>query len=76
LPENKTGTQRCDEIAGIDWLPRSLGDALRALADDEIIQNALGKHICNRFLEEKESEWERFQSEVHPWEIDQYLANY
>ena len=58
------------------WLPRSLGDALQALAEDEIIQKALGEHICSRYLEVKGDEWERFQSAVHPWEIEQYLAYY
>lgn len=76
LPENKPGAREREEIAVKDWLPRSLGDALRALAEDEVIQKALGKYICNRFLEEKGKEWERFQSEVHPWEIEQYLTNY
>jgi glutamine synthetase len=76
LLENNPGPDGCGEIAKEDWLPRSLGDALQALAGDEIIQKALGEHIFHRFLEGKGNEWERFQSEVHPWEIEQYLANY
>lgn len=76
LPEDSPDPNGFVEIAKEDWLPRSLGDALRDLAADEIIQKALGGHILQRFLEVKGNEWERFQSEVHPWEIEQYLANY
>ena len=76
LPENTPGPDGCVGLAKEDWLPRSLGDALGDLSEDEIIQKVLGEHILHRFLEVKGDEWERFQSEVHPWEIEQYLANY
>ncbi|WP_243120621.1 MULTISPECIES: type I glutamate--ammonia ligase [Pelotomaculum] len=76
LPEDSPDPNGFVEIAKEDWLPRSLGDALRALAADKIIHEALGEHILRRFLEVKGSEWDRFQSEVHPWEVEQYLANY
>lgn len=76
LPEDSPEPNGFVEITREDWLPRSLGDALRALAEDETIKKALGEHIFNRFLVVKGGEWERFQSEVHPWEIEQYLANY
>lgn len=76
LPEDSPEPNGFVEIVRKDWLPRSLGAALRALTEDEIIQTALGEHILHRFLEVKGDEWESFQSEVHPWEIQQYLTNY
>jgi glutamine synthetase len=27
-------------------------------------------------MESKEAEWERFQAEVHQWELDEYQLNY
>jgi glutamine synthetase len=57
-------------------LPRSLEHALKAFKQDEVIWRALGESISSRFLRVKEQEWERFQSKVHRWEIDEYLRNY
>ncbi|WP_082789050.1 glutamine synthetase family protein [Desulfolucanica intricata] len=54
-------------------LPRSLDEALSALASDEIIKDALGEQIWSRFIEAKEEECERFHATVHQWEIDEYL---
>lgn len=59
-----------------EGLPRSLGEALHHFAADKVIRDALGDHITGRFLKAKEGEWERFQAEVHPWELDEYLTNY
>ncbi|OPX88664.1 MAG: Glutamine synthetase [Pelotomaculum sp. PtaB.Bin104] len=64
------------EMVKKNGLPRNLDEALRTLADDEIIRQALGELISERYLEAKEEEWERFQSEVHQWELEEYLANY
>ncbi|WP_264844739.1 type I glutamate--ammonia ligase [Caldinitratiruptor microaerophilus] len=59
---------------GIRPLPGSLGQALDALREDEVIQEALGPHIYAHFLEAKEVEWEIYRSQVHQWELDQYLG--
>lgn len=59
-----------------DGLPRTLGEALGALAGDHVLREALGEHIYARFIAAKEEEWERFLREVHPWEIDEYLAKF
>lgn len=74
--ENSPDSGDLIELAKKEGLPRSLGEALQALAQDEIIQKALGKNISIRFLESKELEWERFQAEVHKWELDEYLVNH
>lgn len=63
------------KLAKEEGLPRNLGEALSALSGCATIKNALGEYIYSRFLENKESEWERFQSEVHKWELDEYLRN-
>lgn len=76
FPGNNPEIKDLREIVRQKGLPRNLSEALRALADDTAIQGALGKHISRRFLESKEAEWERFQAEVHQWELDEYQLNY
>ena len=69
-----------DEIArvqaGIDNLPGSLEEAINELKKDEFIQEALGKHVAERFIEAKEIEIKSYNQQVHQWEIEQYLARF
>lgn len=57
-------------------LPQNLGEALLAMEDDQVIRSALGGYLCDCFLRVKKNEWERYQSRVHQWELDEYLANF
>lgn len=61
---------------GIDSLPGSLYEALVALQQDEVILSALGPHVARNFIEAKLIEWDLYRTQVHPWEIDQYLGVY
>ncbi|MGG0657787.1 type I glutamate--ammonia ligase [Rummeliibacillus pycnus] len=62
--------------AGIGNLPANLNDALAALAEDKVIQDALGSHIYANFREAKEIEFDMFRTQVHQWERDQYMKMY
>lgn len=57
-------------------LPRNLLEAMAALEQDEVVQGALGAHLCRRYVAAKRVEWDVFHSHVHTWEIDEYLARY
>lgn len=57
-------------------LPESLNQALNALEQDNVIRDALGPHICDRFLSAKRLEWEDYRLEVTSWELNKYLPNY
>lgn len=61
---------------GIDCLPGSLAEALEELAKDEVVKDALGPHIHEKFIEAKLEEWNAYRIRVHPWEIDTYLTKY
>lgn len=61
---------------GIESLPSSLAEALAELDKDEVIKAALGPHIYPKFVEAKWDEWERYNIEVHPWEVKEYLRRY
>lgn len=57
-------------------LPGSLGEALEKLQSDEVIQQALGPHIYERFVEAKQQEWDEYRLYVSQWELDRYLPIY
>ncbi len=58
---------------GIESLPMNLQEALDELDRNEVIQEALGEHIFRHFMEAKRIEWDVYRSQVHQWELDQYL---
>ncbi len=60
----------------IDSLPGSLEEALGELLRDEVIQKALGEHILSRFVDAKRIEADVYRTQVHQWELDQYLATH
>ena len=61
---------------GVQTLPGSLEEALNELAADEVIQSALGAHVCEWFLEAKRAEWNDYRIRVTPWELERYLMTY
>jgi len=60
----------------LETLPGSLGDALIELERDEVIVEALGPHVLERFVEAKTQEWDSYRIAVSQWELDRYLAVY
>jgi len=64
------------EQFGIGSLPENLNEAIQELKKDKVIQDALGEHIFNRFIEAKQIEWNRYRVQVHPWEIEEYLTKF
>jgi len=58
---------------GIELLPENLGDALRELSKDKVIQDALGHAFYEKFLEAKTKEWRDFNTAVHEWERKKYI---
>lgn len=60
----------------IATLPGSLEEALHCLREDEVVKEALGEHILERFLEAKERELADYRMAVSRWEIDRYLQYY
>ena len=61
---------------GITTLPSNLGEAIEALEADDVVQDALGEHVFENFVEAKTQEFEEYIVEVSEWELDQYLAEY
>ncbi len=61
---------------GIDTLPSNLGDALDELEDDEVVLDALGDHVSEKFLEAKNAEYDDYRVDVSDWELDRYLEKF
>ena len=59
---------------GIEMLPGSLYEALRAFEADPVLQDALGSSITETFINARNTEWEAFRTQVTDWEIDRYLT--
>ncbi|HET7560211.1 MAG TPA: type I glutamate--ammonia ligase [Limnochordia bacterium] len=66
--------QRAKE--GIASLPGSLEAAVAELKQDEVVRAALGEHVYQHFIENKEREWDEYRVQVHGWEHDRYLGDY
>ncbi|PRX30407.1 glutamine synthetase [Orenia metallireducens] len=64
------------EELSIESLPSSLKDALGYLLEDEVVTSALGEHVLEHFLDAKIIEWDIYRTQVHQWELDQYLEVY
>ena len=58
---------------GIDILPQSLWESVQELQQDEVVKGALGV-IADEFIELKIKEWQNYDQQVTPWEIDEYLT--
>ncbi len=63
------------ERRNIGLLPDNLKDALTAFSRDEVIRDALGDHLAERFLEAKELEYRDYRTQVTPWELEHYLES-
>ncbi len=60
----------------LEYLPESLNRALDALEEDEVIHEALGPYMFDRFLNAKRLEWREYRLEVTEWELQKYLSLY
>lgn len=61
------------EARGVGVLPSTLDEALDALAEDTVIQEALGGHIYPVYNRAKRAEWEEYRLRVTNWELERYL---
>jgi glutamine synthetase len=54
-------------------IPMTFGDALDALAADEVIKSALPGDMYRVFSHYKRDEWERCCAQVTEWDVQEYL---
>ncbi len=58
---------------GIDPLPASLAEAVRAMEQSELVAETLGEHVFDFFLRNKRAEWQEYRRQVTQFERDRYL---
>ncbi|MGM0445038.1 MAG: type I glutamate--ammonia ligase [Bacillota bacterium] len=61
---------------GIESLPGDIMKAVEYLNQNSVIKETLGQHIYEHFVVAKEVEWHEYSTQVHDWELDQYLMKY
>jgi glutamine synthetase len=59
---------------GIVSLPETLGEAVDALAESDLVRKALGPHIFDRYVELKRAEWDEYRVQLTEWELGKYLS--
>ena len=64
------------DASGIQRLPGSLEEAVRALEADSVITDALGTHVTEQYLAGKRRECRSYAAQVSQWELEQYLVTY
>ena len=50
-----------------------MNQAIEELKKDELVENTLGEHVCEKYIEAKKAEWARYRAYVTNWEIEEYL---
>ncbi|MDX6594498.1 MAG: glutamine synthetase [Gaiellales bacterium] len=58
---------------GIESLPESLGEAIDAAEDSELVEKALGVELRDRLIALKRKEWDEYRVQLTAWELDRYL---
>jgi glutamine synthetase len=76
MEENVYAVSDQQRKSALNVLPGSLDEAIEELEKDAVIREALGAHICERFVSAKRLEWDDYRLEVTPWELKKYLTNY
>ncbi|MDQ6848283.1 MAG: type I glutamate--ammonia ligase [Candidatus Dormibacteraeota bacterium] len=61
------------ERRNVGVLPDNLKDAVDACADDDVVRDALGDNLTDRFLDAKRAEWREYRGQVTGWELERYL---
>jgi glutamine synthetase len=64
------------EELDIESLPGTLKAAIDNMKASSFMRRVLGDHIFDRFIEAKELEWNLYTSQVHDWELEQYLNTF
>jgi glutamine synthetase len=58
--------------AGVQPLPRTLGEAVDAFEADPFVERVLGTALKNEFIKYKRAEWTEYHQHVSDWEIRRY----
>ena len=66
-------SERERRALGIKSLPSSLDEALRLMENSELAAETLGEHVFEYFMRNKRAEFESYQQQVTPWEVERHI---
>ena len=58
---------------GIGELPGDLWEALEIASQSDLLRQALGDHVFEKFIENKKIEWHNYRAQVTEFELERYL---
>jgi len=58
---------------GIGSLPASLWEAIQLTKKSEVVRRALGEHVFDAFIKNKQIEWDQYRIHVTEYELKRYL---
>ncbi len=56
----------------IEFLPKTLQEAVAAFAEDDLVERTLGSELRQEFIKYKTDEWEEYHLSISKWEIERY----
>ncbi|MHB1343918.1 MAG: glutamine synthetase family protein [Thermoleophilia bacterium] len=62
------------DAAGINSLPVDLHEAIKEFKGSALMREALGDHVFDYLIRNKQAEWDEYKAIVTPYELDRYLA--
>ena len=57
-------------------LPGDLYEAVSIMKNNPLVNDVLGTHVIDKYIEAKTSEWVAYRTKVTQWELDSYLTKY
>lgn len=61
------------EKEGIGSLPENLFEAIEFAEKSDLLREALGDHVFDKFIENKKIEWNNYRTQVTDYEVKRYL---
>jgi glutamine synthetase len=61
---------------GIEYLPRTLGEAIAEARKDPFVKQTLGEPLFEEYMKARESEWKAYREQVSEWEVANYLTTF
>ena len=72
-PEERNIYEAMESGKDVQKIPLTLGEALEALRNDDVVMGALPGEMERVFFHYKTDEWERFLHTVSDWDVEEYL---
>ncbi|MEW6081225.1 MAG: glutamine synthetase family protein [Bacillota bacterium] len=69
-PHDLTGQEK--EERGIRRLPETLAEAARALSEDPLFSEKMGDVLVEEYVLAKVFQWNEYNSQITPWEVQHY----